>query len=100
MFQPHTFTRTRALFNDFVESFDKADKVLLLDIYAAREDNPGDVSSALLCDAANRRDGKNRCRHAASFDEAADIVKAERQPRDLIFTVGAGDVDKLSEKLL
>lgn len=100
VFQPHTFTRTKALFNDFVESFDKADRVLLLDIYAAREDNPGDVSSQALCDAVNRRDGLDRCRYAASFDEAAAIVKAERQSGDLIFTVGAGDVDKLSEKLL
>ncbi len=100
VFQPHTFTRTKALFNDFAASFDKADKVVLLDIYAAREDNPGDVSSQALCEATNQRDGLGRCRHAASFEEAAAIVKAERQPGDLIFTVGAGDVDKLSEKLL
>jgi UDP-N-acetylmuramate--alanine ligase len=100
VFQPHTFTRTKALFNDFVESFDKADRIVLLDIYAAREDNPGDISSAILCDAVNRRDGLGRCGYASGFDEAAAIVKAERQPGDLIFTVGAGDVEKLSEKLL
>lgn len=100
IFQPHTFTRTKALFNDFLSAFDKADKIVLLDIYAARENNPGEINSSILCNAINNRDGRNRCRYVKSFEEAAAIVKAERQPGDLIFTVGAGDVDKLNAMLL
>jgi UDP-N-acetylmuramate--alanine ligase len=100
VFQPHTYTRTKALFDDFVTAFDKADKIVLLDIYAAREPNPGDISSQMLCEAINQKDGKNRCVYAASFEEAAKIVKKGRRRGDIIFTVGAGDVEKINKMLL
>lgn len=100
VFQPHTYTRTKALFDDFVTAFDKADKLVLLDIYAAREKDPGDISSKMLCDAVNQKDGKNRCVYAASFEEAAKIVKKGRRPGDIIFTVGAGDIEKINSMLL
>lgn len=100
VFQPHTYTRTMALFNEFAAAFDKADKVVMLDIYAAREKNPGGIHSCMLCDAINLRHSSERCRYAASFEDAAKIVNAEKQPGDLIFTIGAGDVEGLSEMLL
>jgi UDP-N-acetylmuramate--alanine ligase len=100
VFQPHTYTRTKALFNDFVTAFDKADKIVLLDIYAAREPNPGDINSAMLCDAVNEKDGKNRCVYAASFEDAAKIIKNNLRPGDIIFTVGAGDIEKINGMLL
>ena len=100
VFQPHTYTRTKALFGDFVKAFEKADRVVLLDIYAAREPDPGDIHSRMLCDAVNARFGDNRCVYAASFKEAAELVKAGRKPGDLIFAVGAGDVEKLGGMLV
>jgi UDP-N-acetylmuramate--alanine ligase len=100
VFQPHTYTRTKALFQDFVSAFDRADRVVLLDIYAAREPNPGDIHSRMLRDAINARDGGSRCAYAPSFAEAAELVKAERQPGDLIFVIGAGDIETLSGMLL
>ena len=51
VFQPHTYSRTKALFQDFIESFDEVDRLVLLDIYAARETNPGDISASMLADA-------------------------------------------------
>lgn len=100
VFQPHTYTRTKALFQDFAAAFDRADRVVLLDIYAAREDNPGDISSKMLCDAVNARDGLGRCRYAPGFEHAAAMVKEDMRPGDLIFTMGAGDIEKLSGLLL
>lgn len=100
VFQPHTYTRTKALFNEFTSAFDKVDRLVLLDIYAAREPNPGDISSRMLCDAINSRDGLGRCRYAASFDEAVMIVKQELEPMDVIFTMGAGDIEKINSKLI
>jgi UDP-N-acetylmuramate--alanine ligase len=100
VFQPHTYTRTKALFNDFVTAFGKADKTVMLDIYAAREKDPGDISARMLCDAINEKQGKGRCVYAPSFEEAAKIVKKGRRPGDIIFTVGAGDIEQINEMLL
>lgn len=100
VFQPHTYTRTKALFNDFITAFDKADKVVLLDIYAAREKDPGGIDSSMLCNAINEKAGDGKCVYAPSFEEAVKIVKKEKHRGDVIFTMGAGDVEKLNGMLL
>lgn len=96
VFQPHTYSRTRALFDDFTRCFDAADELILLPIYAAREPDPGDISSAMLAEAINRRPGHKPCRHADSFQAAADLIRREAAPGDLVLTVGAGDIEELT----
>lgn len=86
IFQPHTYTRTKALFDDFVRVLSKVDRVIVADIYAAREKDNGLVSSKQLADAICD------ARYIASFDEIADHIKKVAQRGDIVITMGAGNV--------
>ena len=85
-FQPHTYTRTKALFDDFVRELQLADVAVLTDIYAAREQNTLGVSSKDLVDQIP---GSVYC---PTLEEAAAVLRRLAQPGDLILTVGAGDI--------
>jgi len=98
IFQPHTYTRTKSLFDEFTECFNDADELILMDIYAARENNTGLVSSDQLGDAI-RGKGVN-CINVHSHDEALTYVKSKLTSGDLLLTVGAGDVVIVGEKYL
>jgi len=91
VFQPHTYTRTRALFSQFVEAFGDADHVLLADIYAAREPDPGDMNSRMLADAVTRS-GHPDCRYGGAFDTIAETLRREVKEGDLVLILGAGDI--------
>ncbi len=94
VFQPHTFSRTMALFDAFLDQLSRPDVVYLAEIYAAREKNPGGISSALLAD---------KLPNGVFFPTFAEIEHALRvtaEPGDIILTVGAGDVYKIGESLL
>lgn len=98
IFQPHTYTRTKTLFDEFTTCFSCADELILMDIYAAREKDTGLVSSDELGDAI-RKTGLN-CINLHSHQEVADYLASKIQPKDLVLTVGAGDVVKVGEMLL
>jgi UDP-N-acetylmuramate--alanine ligase len=98
LFQPHTYTRTKALMDDFAGSFEDADLVAILDIYAAREKSSGDVHALQLVERA-REKGKNAI-YFPSFSAAEDFLKENLIPRDLLITMGAGDVHLAGERLL
>ena len=99
VFQPHTYTRTKTLFDEFTTCFSSADELILMDIYAAREKDTGLVSSNELGDAI-RKTGLS-CINLHSHKEVADYLGASKvQPKDLILTVGAGDVVKVGDILL
>jgi UDP-N-acetylmuramate--alanine ligase len=91
VFQPHTYTRTAALFEDFVEALQLCDKAILADIYAAREKNTIGISSK---DLADKIDGAE---YYASFEEIENRLIELAKPGDLILTMGAGDVYKIGE---
>ena len=93
-FQPHTYTRTHALFEDFVEQLKRPDVVVLAEIYAARERNTIGISSRDLLDKV----GKGH--YCATLPEVTDKLKELAQPGDLILTVGAGDIYRAGEALL
>ena len=93
-FQPHTYTRTKALFDDFVRELRTVDLAVLTDIYAAREQNKIGVSSA---DLAAQVPGSVYC---PSLPELTDYLASAARPGDLILTVGAGDVYKSAERLV
>lgn len=98
IFQPHTYTRTSTLFDEFTDSFFDLDKLILCDIYAAREKDTGLVSSDMLGDAIRSKNVDAVNIH--SFEEIVDYLKKEAKEGDLILTVGAGDVHKVGEMFL
>ena len=93
-FQPHTYTRTKALFDDFVEVLKQTDVALLAEIYAAREQNTIGISSR---DLTKEIPGS---KYFATLSELAAHLKEIAQPGDLILTVGAGDIYKAGEALV
>ncbi len=90
VYQPHTYSRTAALFEDFVNSFSECDRVIFADIYAARETNTFEVSSEGLAHAVG-----DRAVYADSFERAAEIIKQEAKEGDVAIIMGAGDVYKV-----
>lgn len=98
IFQPHTYTRTKAFFEEFAESLALADHVVLADIYAARETDTLGMSSALLAEEIAKKG--TDCHYFPTFDEIADFVKSHCIHGDLLITMGAGDVVNIGESLL
>ena len=98
VFQPHTYTRTLSLFEDFSNSFSGVDYLILADIYAARETDTGVVSSTMLGDRI--REKNINCINLHSFDEIVHHLKSNLKDGDLLLTMGAGDVYKIGEMYL
>jgi UDP-N-acetylmuramate--alanine ligase len=98
VFQPHTYSRTKLLFNEFSEAFYNADNLILGDIYAAREKDTGVISSDMLGDAL-RKNGVS-CINLHSFEDIVKHLKNELKSGDLLITVGAGDVYRVGEMFL
>ena len=93
-FQPHTYTRTKALFSDFVRELKKADHVVLAEIYAARERNTIGISSQ---DLQAQIPGSVYCQ---TLPQVTEYLRSIAQPGDVILTVGAGDIFRAGEALL
>jgi UDP-N-acetylmuramate--alanine ligase len=98
VFQPHTYTRTKALLPEFAKALTLADHVVLADIYAARETDTLGISSADLMEQI-RALGTD-CEYFETFDEIETYLLENCQPGDLILTMGAGDVVQIGEHLL
>lgn len=98
VFQPHTYTRTKAFLSDFAEALSLADKVVLTDIYAAREKNTIGITSRDLLRELMKTG--TECYYFASFDEIENFLLKNCINGDLLITMGAGDVVKIGENLL
>jgi len=95
VFQPHTYTRTKTLFDDFVKVLSESGaNIIITDIYAAREVDTGIVSAQDLCNAIPNAVFKK------TFEEAAAFIKAEAKKGDIVITMGAGNVYKIGDILL
>ena len=97
VFQPHTYSRTKLLFNEFSHAFDNADLVILTDIYAAREIDDGSISSKMLADEL-LKNGINAV-YISSFDDIAKKINEVIETGDIVLTIGAGTITKLSDLL-
>ncbi|MDU4620073.1 MAG: cyanophycin synthetase, partial [Clostridioides difficile] len=98
IFQPHTYTRTKSLLGEFSEAFYAADKVIITDIYAAREKDPGDIHSKDLVEKLYQNNVD-----AIYIKEFEDIVKYLREnvkDNDLVITAGAGPIYKVADLLV
>jgi UDP-N-acetylmuramate--alanine ligase len=98
VFQPHTYSRMAAFFDHFVESFDEADAVYLMDIYAARESDTLGMSSRALADAAGAHGAS--VMYTGTEQSTLDAVSRETRPGDVLITMGAGDVTALGPLVL
>ena len=98
VFQPHTYTRTKAFWNEFAQALSLADIVVLADVYAARETDTLGVSSRDLAAAVNALGTESH--YFPCFDEIENYLLEECVNNDLLITMGAGDIYKVGEHLL
>lgn len=98
VFQPHTYSRTKALLNEFAEALSACDHVLLADIYAAREIDNHEISSKDLEECINKLGGN--AKHLGDFLSIENFVEKNCKKNDLLITMGAGNVDIIGEHLL
>jgi len=99
VFQPHRYSRTRDLFDDFLASFDKADRVVLTQIYAAGEEALAGTTGKSLYQAIKRR-GHIEAEYVGDKDEIVERLLPKLQSGDIVLTLGAGDIYKVGEKLV
>ena len=98
VFQPHTYSRTAALYGEFLTAFDPADRLLLIDVYAAREDNIYGVSSEGLAADINRS-APGKAAYCPSPAHAAEAIRSLAKEGDTVVIMGAGDVIKVTASL-
>ena len=99
IFQPHRYTRTQDLLDEFATAFEHADSLFVLDIYAASEPPIEGVSGEILVQHIAEQ-GNPSARYVGSFGEAVDAAAAVAHPGDLILTLGAGSVSQIAPLLL
>jgi len=99
LFQPHRYSRTHDLMQEFARSFNNADVLFITDIYAASEDPIEGVTAEALT-AAVKRFGHKDANYIGPLDNAATIMREHVQPGDLVLTLGAGTVNRIADQLL
>jgi UDP-N-acetylmuramate--alanine ligase len=99
VFQPHRYTRTRALFDEFTRAFYQSDELLVLPVYAASEDPIEGVNADNLCEGIKAH-GHRSVRCMPGFKQTVSHLKKTLKPGDLLLTLGAGDVWKVGEDVL
>ena len=100
IFQPHTYTRTKALFNEFVDAFVDTDVVILTDIYAAREKDVYNISSYKLMNAMKMKNPEKPIYYVKDFEDIVKYISKFAGKDDIVMTMGAGDVYKVGDMLL
>ena len=98
VFQPHTYSRTKNLFDEFGRAFGDADEIIVADIYAARETDDGTISAAMLAERIAKEGGN--ARYGGDFAALRQHLETHCRTGDLLLTVGAGDVYKIGEEFL
>ena len=99
VFQPHRYSRTRAIFDEFTRAFYQSDVLVVMPIYAASEKKIEGVNSQNLCEGIKAH-GHKEVIYADGFKAAHSLLKQTLQPRDVLLTLGAGDVWKVGMEVL
>lgn len=97
VFQPHLYSRTRLFAKEFAQALDASDEVVLLDIYAAREDPEPGVTGELILNASSQ---KSKIHYVPNWDEASVVAAQLAGPGDFIVTMGCGDVYKMVPEII
>ena len=100
LFQPHTYTRTLALFHEFADAFQDADVIVLAKIYAAREKDIYKISSKKLAEEIRRVHPDKEVYYIDTLEGIAEFVKENAEEGDLAITMGAGDIYKVGEMII
>ena len=98
VFQPHTYSRTFNLLDDFAHALLSFDNIIVTDIYAARETNTYNISSKDLADAIIKL-GKN-AKYLPSLEDCASFLKDNVKENDIVLTLGAGTVTNISSMII
>ena len=98
IFQPHTYSRTKLLMDDFAKALLNFDNIIILDVYAAREANTYGITSKDLADKITSL-GKN-AKYIPDFDECVDFLKSNVKENDIVLTLGAGTVTEIGDLLI
>ncbi len=98
VFQPHTYSRAMAFQNEFAEALSKADKVIVTDIYSARESDPGTISGSSM--AGYFAEKGIDAVYISDFGDIADVIKNTAVPGDIVITLGAGSVNRVIDEIL
>lgn len=96
IFQPHTYSRTKLLLEEFATCFESADEVVIVDIYAARERDTGEISSADLARAIRHP----KVQYIGDLRKAVRTEMERLRPGDVLMALGAGDIDKITSEVL
>jgi UDP-N-acetylmuramate--alanine ligase len=99
VFQPHRYSRTKALFHEFVTAFQDADMLFLMDIYPASEEPIEGVNSARICEEIKKR-GHQSVFYLPSAEETVSRLSSLTEPSDVVITLGAGNIWKIGETFL
>ena len=99
VFQPHRYTRTRALLREFFRAFYQADRLFVTDIYSAGEPPIPGVSAQQLAEGVAEH-GHKSVTYVPAKEDLAEAVMAVARPGDLILTLGAGDIWKVGEEIV
>ncbi len=95
--QPHTYSRVKTLFKDYIHCCDLADEILVTDIFAAREKDPGDIHATMLVDAIAKT-GKS-VHYTPTFDDAEAFLRENWQDGDLVITMSCGNIHLLNAQI-
>lgn len=95
--QPHTYSRVKTLFADYIDCCREADELLITDIYAAREKDPGDIHATMLVNAIAQT-GQS-VHYTPTFDDAEAYLRAHWQPGDLVITMSCGNIHLLNKQI-
>ena len=99
IFQPHRYTRTAQLYDEFVDVLNRVDSLILLDIYSASEEPIKGITSSALTETIKKQGHKNVL-HVKNHDDLLDIIKEKKDLFDLIVTQGAGSISKVCESII
>ena len=99
VFQPHRYTRTKLLFDEFCQCFKGCDELIIVDVYAAGEDPISGVNSAKLAEGIQAATGQ-KVLYIPRLYKAEEYLQEQAKAGDLIMTIGAGDVFKIGEELV
>ena len=95
--QPHTYSRVKSLFNDYLTCTAQADFTLVTDIFAAREKDPGDIKAEMVVEGMKAHG--IQAVHTPTFDDAEKYLRAHWEPGDLVLTMGCGNINLLNEQM-
>ena len=99
IFQPHRYTRTAQLYDEFVDVLNRVDSLILLDIYSASEEPIKGITSSALTETIKQQGHKNVL-HVKNHDDLFDIIKEKKDLFDVIVTQGAGSISKVCESII